>query len=122
MLVVTRAGAAAMLTELLGQALTLRLFASDTEITRAREPELTEAAGAGYAPITLAPDGWILDSDGYTARHARQTFSFRGPCGPLYGYYVTDARGRVRWAERLPRPFFAEEADDSVSVTPVFGL
>lgn len=73
-----------------------RLFA--TNITPAETDTAgtyTEAAGGGYAAITLAGASWTVTGGAPTsATFAQRTWTFTGPLttnGTVFGYYVTRA-------------------------------
>jgi hypothetical protein len=87
---------------ILGQGLTLRLFSNNVTITKSTVVgNLTEASGNGYAAISLTSGSWVLSgSNPTTASYPKQTFTFTGAAGNLYGYYITkDADGSLCWAE-----------------------
>lgn len=119
-LVVPAAGEAADLEAILGQALTLRLFANDATIDNDTEAgDLTEVSGNGYAAIALVSGSWVLSGSNPTlATYPQQTFEFSGAAGPVYGYYVTrDADGALLWAENKG-PETIAASGEQIKVTP----
>ncbi len=85
----------------------------------------TEAAGGGYAAITLSRGtGWTITvvNDPSDAIYTQQTFTFTGPLTTnprIYGYYVTDAAATtLLWAERLAVYFQPANNGDKLLITP----
>lgn len=101
--------------------LVLGLFANDVTPGNATVlADLTEPAGAGYAPKTLAGAGWVITPGTPSqAAYPEQTFTFTGVPAPatVYGYFVTHGTVLV-WAERLAVPFPVTGAGDEVKITP----
>lgn len=67
----------------------------------------TEVAGGGYASQVLDKDEWTIVAGAPSAGTYNFTvdFDFTGVTnapGVIYGYYVKDAAGVLRWAERFP--------------------
>ena len=81
----------------------LRLFSND--ITPSIADTLgsyTEVTGGGYAEKTLTGGSWTISNG--IATYASQLFTFTGTTGgsgQVYGYYVVDGAGVVRFAERF---------------------
>ena len=110
------------------QDLKLKLFATDvtpnangTDTTAT----YTEAAGGGYAEITLSRGtGWTITTvnDPSDAIYTQQTFTFTGALttnAKIYGYYVTDNAGTtLLWAERLAVYFQPANNGDKLLITP----
>jgi len=101
-------------------ALTLKLYSNDkvpaeTDTTAS----FTEVSGNGYAAIALTGANWTLTEGAPTnAVYPEQIFTFTGAAGNVYGYYVVDAAGKVRWAERFTTsPFVVTAAGDKVKIT-----
>lgn len=65
-----------------------------------------QVAGGGYAIITLTAADWVITPGAPTiAVQTQKTFSFTGPTtapSTIYGYYVVDGAGVLKWAERFP--------------------
>ena len=82
----------------------------------------TEAAGNGYASITLTGASWNAPSEGAPSSiaYAQQTFTFTGALGNVYGYYMTRATsGRIALAERFTgAPFNIQNNGDQIKITP----
>lgn len=108
-----------------GNDLTLRLFA--TNVTPAQTGvTYIEAAGGGYAAITLTNGSWTVSAanDPSDAVYAVQTFTFTGPLTTnrtVYGYYITDADDTVIYAEAFT-PFEPVTSGDNIKITPKFQL
>lgn len=107
--------------------LTLRLFSNNyTPIAGTTESNVTEVAGAGYAGIALTAASWVTTPGSPTSSaYPEQTFTFTGATdspGTIYGYYVTNAAGKLLWAERLAASFTPASNGDTVKVTPVITL
>src|SRR5690349_6733677 len=86
--------------------LTLRLFSNNlTPGASTTEADVTEVAGGGYAGIALTAASWVTTPGSPTSSaYPQQTFTFTGATdspGTIYGYYVTNAAGKLLWAERL---------------------
>jgi len=104
--------------------LMLRIFANDWRPSK-RDTAATyrEATGGGYVPIAIPAEEWRV-SDLRLHTINPQKFVFSGPCGPFYGYYVTQAlTGGLLWAERFPGlPPIPKHAGDLIVVTPTWRL
>lgn len=111
-----------------GKNLTLKLFATNvTPADTNNAASFVEAAGGGYAAITLTNGSWIVTpaNDPSDAVYAVQTFTFTGALTTnptIYGYFVVDADGVLIWAELLAAPFTPANNGDNVQVTPKFQL
>jgi hypothetical protein len=113
-----------------GNNLTLRLFVNnvtpnatggDTAAT------YTEAAGGGYAAVTLTAGSWTVTpaNDPSDAIYAQQTFTFTGPLTTnttIYGYYVTDGDGVLIFSERAGSSFQPANNGDTYKITPKFQM
>jgi hypothetical protein len=104
----------------------LRLFTNNiTPGEGDTEASYTEAAGFGYAALTLAGAGWTATPGAPTETvFAQQTFTFTGALGNVYGYYVTElGSGLLKWAERFAgAPFNIQNNGDQIKITPRFTL
>lgn len=86
--------------------LTLKLFTNNiTPGTTTVVGDLTEAAGGGYAAITLTNGSWTVSSvtTPRQAAYAQQTFTFTGALtstATVYGYYIVDGNGVLYAAEK----------------------
>lgn len=105
-LVVPNEGEEKLLELWLTQTLTLKLFANNVtpgESTTAAS--FTEVSGGGYADIDLEFANWVITPGAPSqAVYPQQDFTFTGPTDApsvLYGYYVVDPDGILRWAERF---------------------
>ena len=82
----------------------------------------TEAAGFGYAAITLTGASWAAPSEGSPSSiaFAQQTFTFTGALGNVYGYYETRfTSGRIALAERFTDgPYNIANNGDQIKITP----
>ena len=109
-----------------GNDLTLRLFVNDVTPGQAGI-SYTEAAGGGYAAVTLTNGSWTVNTanDPSDATYAQQTITFTGALTTnttVYGYYVTDADDTVVWAERLTGSITPANNGDNIKITPKFQL
>jgi hypothetical protein len=112
-----------------GKNLTLKLFATDvTPADTSTAGSFTEAAGGGYAAITLTNGtGWVESQVGGIEQvaYAQQTFTFTGPLTTnpaIYGYYVVDADGVLVYAEKAGATFTPANNGDTYKVTPIVQL
>lgn len=102
--------------------LVLKLFTNDI-VPRDDDDNLSyaEATGFGYAPITLDGKKW-RDEKGppVSVQYAQQVFSFTGPIGKLYGYYLVQEKSqKLMWAERFSDgPYHVVYAGSKIEVTP----
>lgn len=67
----------------------------------------TPVVGGGYLAVTLDKDEWTITAGAPSAGVYNDTldFTFTGVTnapGTIYGYFVKDAAGVLRWAERFP--------------------
>lgn len=103
--------------------LVYRLFA--TNITPAETDTAgtyTEAAGGGYASITLTGASWTVTGGApSTAAYAQQTYTFTGALttnATIYGYYVTQlSSGTLVLAETFTN-FTPAANGDNIKLTP----
>lgn len=110
--------------------LTLRLFTNNHSPASAdTAASYTEAAGGGYAAITLTNGSWVqsLTNSIEQVAYAQQTFGFTGALttNPIvYGYYITDgsASPALVAAGLLLAPFTPANNGDQIQVTPVIQL
>lgn len=86
----------------------------------------TEVSGGGYAQKTLIAANWIVvGGNPSVGTYAAQDFAFTGTTGApgtIYGYYVADIAGILRWAERFPEAVlpFTPGNGSLIRVTPRF--
>lgn len=117
-------GENAMLTAFFAANMSLRLFTNDyTPVETTTEASVTEAAGNGYAAITLTGGSWtIAGSSPVQASYAQQTFTFTGNLGNVYGYYITrNSDNKLMLAERFTDgPYAITQNGDQIKVTPTF--
>jgi hypothetical protein len=114
-----------------GKDLTLKLFATNVTPSATggdTAASFTEAAGGGYAAITLTNGvGFVESNVGGIEQvaYAQRTFTFTGALttnGTIYGYYVVDADNVLIWAEKAGSTFTPANNGDTYKVTPVFQL
>lgn len=111
-----------------GNNYTLKLFTNNyTPLTTSAAANFTEAAGGGYAAITLTAGSWTVSTTNVPrdAAYPQQTFTFTGALTdsvPVYGYYVVDADGVLIFAERASSTFTPATNGDTYKVTPNFTL
>lgn len=103
----------------------LKLFATNvTPADTNTTGTYTEAAGGGYAAITLTRGSWTVTTgnDPSDAIYAEQTFTFTGALttnATIYGYYITDNAGTtLLGAELLPTPYTPASNGDILKITP----
>lgn len=107
-----------------GNNLTLRLYTNDyTPLQTSNNTNFTDAAGGGYAAITLALNSWTITpaNDPSDAIYANQTFTFSGNLtgnASVYGYFVTDAANTVIWGERFGANFTPTNNGDNIVIAP----
>jgi hypothetical protein len=110
--------------------LKLCLFTNNyTPVDTTTKSALTEAAGGGYAEITLTNGSWTITvaDDPSDAVYAEQTFTFTGALtgnATIYGCYILDnnGSGEVMWAELLTVPFTPANNGDTLKITPKMQL
>jgi hypothetical protein len=106
---------------------TLRLYSNDyTPVAGTTEANVTEVAGGGYAAIPLTAGNWVTTPGSPTSSAmAAQVFTFTGATnapGSVYGYFLTNAAGKLLYAERLAAVFVPANNGDTVSVVPTIAL
>ena len=127
-LLVPNQGEGIFLTNIVNKAaaenLVLRLYSSNTTPAEAdTELTYTEVTGAnGYAAVTLAGASWNAPTEGDPTfiDYAKQTFTFTGAEGNVYGYYLTQVTsGKLVYAERFAAaPYNIVNNGDKIEVTP----
>lgn len=99
--------------------LTLRLFSNNIAISDTTiATELTEVSTTnGYAPIALSGSSWTASVTGSNLSYPTQTWTFTGPSGNIYGYYVTNSAGTLMFAETFPSgPYNVQSNGDVINV------
>lgn len=103
--------------------LVYRLFA--TNVTPAETDTAgtyTEAAGGGYAAITLTGASWTVTGGApSTAAYAQQTYTFTGALttnATIYGYYVTRATSADLVLAETFTNFTPAANGDNIKLTP----
>lgn len=76
-----------------------------------------EASGGGYVYKTLSATLWAVS--GNIAAYPAQTWTFTGPVGNIYGYYVVRATtGDLIFSEKFSGgPYNVQTNGDNISVT-----
>lgn len=109
---------------LMSEDLFLRLYSNNYTPTETDTlASFTEVAGGGYAAKTLGWGSWTINSGAPSyGIYTRQEWIFTGPTTltNIYGYYVTDVLGVLRWAERFVVTPIAPIAGSKIRVTPRF--
>lgn len=106
----------------------VKLFTNNyTPLTTSVAGDFTEAAGGGYAAITLTAGSFTVStsSSPRTATYAQQTFTFTGALtgsAVIYGYFVVDEDGVLLFAEKASSTFTPATSGDTYKVTPSFAL
>lgn len=129
-LLVADAAEAVMLANILNktapQNLLLKLYTNDyTPVEGETEASYTEAAGFGYAALTLTGANWTITPGAPSlASYAQQTFTFSGALGLVYGYFVVQAvSGLIMWGERFTDgPYTIAQAEDQIRINPSLSL
>ncbi len=101
--------------------LTLRLFTNDVDPRAGKRcPKLTEAERADYRPVPLKPERWVIALG--RADYPEVAWSFNGPAGTFYGWYVTAGdSAEVVQAGRFPDgPYDIVFAGSIIAVEPGF--
>lgn len=81
----------------------------------------TEASGNGYAAIALTGAGWTITSaDPTSAAYAQQIFTFTGPLGNVYGYFlIRHTSVDLVYAEKFSNgPYNIQNNGDLIKITP----
>jgi len=98
----------------------LKLFTNDvTPGESDTEATYTEASGYGYGAKALTGANWNPASGG-SISHPQQIFTFTGPLGNVYGYYIVQATsGKLIWVERFAgAPYNIQNNGDEIKITP----
>lgn len=96
------------LNDFLNDALILRLFRNnETPGPLSIAEDFTEVSGGGYAEFPLTFVNWEISTGSpsralYNSRYTTQFTGATDTPGTIYGYYVIDSDGVLRWAERFP--------------------
>lgn len=103
--------------------LVYRLFANNiTPAETDTAATYTEAAGGGYAAITLTGANWTITPGAPTqASYAQQTWTFTGPLTTnptVYGYYVTRVTDLDLILAETFTPFTPANNGDQILLTP----
>lgn len=102
------------------QNLILKLYTNDvTPGESDTEATYTEANGAGYGAKTLGGASWNAASSG-SISYPKQTFSFTGALGNVYGYFMVQATsGKLVYAERFADGAInIQSSRDFIEITP----
>jgi hypothetical protein len=82
----------------------------------------TEAAGNGYANVSLTGASWGAPAEGAPSSiaYAQQVFTFTGNLGNVYGYFLKrTTSGRIAVAERFSDgPYNIVNNGDQIKITP----
>lgn len=123
-LVVVNKNTKLILDDLIGQILTLSLYSNNkTPSVADIAADYTEVSGGGYASISLLIASWnVTEGNPSDATYnAFQDFFFTGPTAApttIYGYYITDPNGILRWAERFSTVPFIPINGALISIRP----
>jgi hypothetical protein len=111
-----------------GDDLTLSLYTNNyVPLDTSVAGDFTEAAGGGYAAVTLTMGSWTVaaGNDPSDAVYAEQTWTFTGTltgAATIYGYFVVDADGTLLFAEKFDYSFTPAKNGDQLRLTPAFQL
>lgn len=122
-IIVPNVGEVAIAEEFLNQSLYLKLYSNNlvpNELSTAAS--FNEVTGGGYVAKLLSFEDWTISDQGIAIGTIRD-FSFTAPTtgpGSIYGYYIVDAEGILRWAERFPTSVlpFVPVAGSLIRITP----
>lgn len=126
-LVVPNVGEAIMLENIVNKTtaenLVLKLYTNDyTPVEGSTDTDFTVASGNGYADKTLTGASWNAATAGDPSfiTYAKQTFTFTGALGNVYGYYMVQATsGDLVYAERFTgAPYNIVNNGDKIEITP----
>lgn len=118
-----------VLTDLMTDALTMKLYGNDaTPAAGSSAASFTEISGGGYASKPLTFANWSISAGdpSQAVYNATQQWTFTGPIsgtGNVYGYFVTrNSDGKLMWAERFPSAVvpFVPIAGSIIKVLPRF--
>lgn len=89
--------------------------------------DYTEATGNGYAKITLTGASWgaAVTGDPSSISYAKQTYTFTGALGDVYGYFMVQAAAEtvLVYAERFTgAPYNIVNNGDKIEITPKIEL
>jgi len=108
--------------------LTIHLFSNNVTVSDTTViANLTECTFGGYAAQTIGP--WTAPaSDGGNGAYTQAPLVTWTPTGSglpqnVYGYYVTDAGGNLRWAQNDPNaPVVLSNTSQTYGVVPYFDV
>lgn len=120
---ITEAAQIDMMTDILREPCTVRLYVNDPG-TQPTASDFVEPTGGGYAPKPMRLQSWDLSNAPQEAVYPKQTWTFTGPAGIVVGHYVTrNSDGKLRWYDPLSGgPQRIVNDGDQISVTPTFSL
>lgn len=130
-LVVPNVGEGIMLTNVVNKAaaenLILKLYSNNiTPSESDTDSTFTEVTGYGYSAVTLIGATWNTPTEGDPSftTYPKQTFTFTGAFGNVYGYYMVQATsGDLVYAERfIGAPFDIQNNGDKIEITPKIEL
>ena len=107
-----------------GKDLTLKLYTNNyTPLDTSVAGDFTEAAGGGYAAVTLTNGSWTITpgNDPSDAVYAQQVWTFTGPLTgntTIYGWFIVDADGVCWKAEKYDFSFTPAKNGDQLRETP----
>jgi hypothetical protein len=103
------------------ESLVLRLYSNNRSPAKTDAVgDYTEVSGNGYSSVTLDPADFVFTSgDPTSAAYPQVTFTFTGPAGNIYGYYVTRATtGDLQFANRFSNaPINIANNGDEIRIT-----
>jgi hypothetical protein len=103
------------------ESLVLRLYSNNRSPAKTDVVgDYTQVSGNGYAAVTLDPEDFVFTAgDPTSAAYPQVTFTFTGPAGNIYGYYVTrETTGDVQFANRFSNaPINIANNGDEIRIT-----
>jgi len=100
------------------QAQLLHLFTNDV-VPDAYSYQYDEPKEENYAPIEMGFEEWRI-SEGDEAVARCQEKRFEKLISKVFGYFISNLRGEILWAERFPSPFEKPDwaEDFSIEIGP----
>ena len=113
-----------ILDDLIDQVMTLKLYSNNkTPSVADIAVDYTEVSGGGYLAKSLLTANWIVTegNPSNVTYNTFQDFFFTGPTAApttIYGYYIIDPAGILRWAERFTSVPFIPINGALISIKP----
>lgn len=104
--------------------LKLKLFSNNiTPSNTDDENSFTEVVGNGYSAHSINANGITFTAGApAVAAFGKETFTFTGAAGVVYGWYLTDGADIYIGGERFTDPITISYNGDVINVTPTINL